>query len=147
MRQLLIAAFALAACLAGAQTFPFELASHRVPSVQTGGNCLIKNAQILTVTNGDIARGDILVRDGKIAQIGRGLRAPDGFVVIDGSLPAGVEKTHVSLFDGTLEGLAVTGKPAFSVQYHPEASPGPHDSHYLFERFVRMIDDKTPNES
>ncbi len=64
-----------------------------------------------------------------------------GFVVIDESLPAGVEKTHVSLFDGTLEGLAVTGKPAFSVQYHPEASPGPHDSHYLFERFIAMIDD------
>ena len=64
-----------------------------------------------------------------------------GFVVVDESLPAGVEKTHVSLFDGTLEGLAVRGKPAFSVQYHPEASPGPHDSHYLFERFVRMIDD------
>ncbi len=64
-----------------------------------------------------------------------------GFVVVDESLPAGVEKTHVSLFDGTLEGLAVTGKPAFSVQYHPEASPGPHDSHYLFERFIAMIDD------
>ncbi len=64
-----------------------------------------------------------------------------GFVVVGESLPAGVEKTHVSLFDGTLEGLAVTGKPAFSVQYHPEASPGPHDSHYLFERFVAMIDD------
>ncbi len=64
-----------------------------------------------------------------------------GFVVGGESLPAGVEKTHVSLFDGTLEGLAVEGKPAFSVQYHPEASPGPHDSHYLFERFVAMIDD------
>ena len=64
-----------------------------------------------------------------------------GFVVVDDSLPPGVAKTHVSLFDGTLEGLAVEGKPAFSVQYHPEASPGPHDSHYLFERFVAMIDD------
>ena len=51
----------------------------------------------------------------------------------------GVEKTHVSLFDGTLEGLKVTGKPIFSVQYHPEASPGPRDSHYLFERFVALM--------
>ncbi len=64
-----------------------------------------------------------------------------GFVVVDENLPAGVEKTHVSLFDGTLEGLAVRGKPAYSVQYHPEASPGPHDSHYLFGRFMAMIDD------
>ena len=49
---------------------------------------------------------------------------------------AGVEPTHVSLFDGTNEGLRLDGKPVFSVQYHPEASPGPQDSHYLFERFV-----------
>ena len=63
-----------------------------------------------------------------------------GFVVIEDSLPAGVRATHVSRFDGTLEGLEVEGKPVFSVQYHPEASPGPHDSHYLFERFVAMID-------
>jgi carbamoyl-phosphate synthase small subunit len=47
--------------------------------------------------------------------------------------------THQSLFDGTLEGIKVTGKPVFSVQYHPEASPGPQDSHYLFKRFVANI--------
>ncbi|MGE3936871.1 MAG: glutamine-hydrolyzing carbamoyl-phosphate synthase small subunit [Rhodospirillaceae bacterium] len=63
-----------------------------------------------------------------------------GFVVVEGSLPPGVRKTHVSLFDGTLEGLAVDGKPAFSVQYHPEASPGPQDSHYLFRRFTDLIE-------
>ncbi|MFQ5954257.1 MAG: glutamine-hydrolyzing carbamoyl-phosphate synthase small subunit [Kiloniellales bacterium] len=63
-----------------------------------------------------------------------------GFVVTADSLPAGVKPTHVSLFDGTLEGLAVEGKPIFSVQYHPEASPGPQDSHYLFERFLALID-------
>jgi carbamoyl-phosphate synthase small subunit len=63
-----------------------------------------------------------------------------GFAVLPESLPSGVETTHVSLFDGTLEGLAVTGKPIFSVQYHPEASPGPQDSHYLFDRFVAAMD-------
>jgi carbamoyl-phosphate synthase small subunit len=62
-----------------------------------------------------------------------------GFVVDPDSLPAGVEATHLSLFDGTNEGLRVVGRPVFSVQHHPEASPGPQDSHYLFERFVRLM--------
>jgi carbamoyl-phosphate synthase small subunit len=65
-----------------------------------------------------------------------------GFVVLKDSLPDGVEMTHQSLFDGSLEGLRVRGKPIFSVQYHPEASPGPHDSHYLFERFIGMMEQK-----
>jgi carbamoyl-phosphate synthase small subunit len=63
-----------------------------------------------------------------------------GFVVPVESLPSGVVPTHVSLFDNTLEGLRVEGKPVFSVQYHPEASPGPQDSRYLFDRFVRLMD-------
>ena len=63
-----------------------------------------------------------------------------GFVVERDSLPAGVTATHVSLFDKSLEGLKVEGKPIFSVQYHPEASPGPQDSHHLFERFVAMME-------
>jgi len=63
-----------------------------------------------------------------------------GFVVVEDSLPDGVEMTHVSLFDRSLEGIRVVGKPVFSVQYHPEASPGPKDSHYLFERFVEMME-------
>jgi carbamoyl-phosphate synthase small subunit len=62
-----------------------------------------------------------------------------GFAVESKSLPAGVTETHVSLFDGSNAGLAVDGKPIFSVQYHPEASPGPHDSHYLFTRFLNQI--------
>src|SRR3546814_2540943 len=64
-----------------------------------------------------------------------------GFMVDTATLPKGVVESHVSLFDGTNEGIAVEGRPVFSVQYHPEASPGPRDSHYLFERFVAMIED------
>ncbi|KWT64560.1 glutamine-hydrolyzing carbamoyl-phosphate synthase small subunit [Hyphomicrobium sulfonivorans] len=62
-----------------------------------------------------------------------------GFTVDRDTLPAGVEETHVSLFDGTNCGLELKGKPVFSVQYHPEASPGPQDSHYLFKRFVDLM--------
>jgi carbamoyl-phosphate synthase small subunit len=62
-----------------------------------------------------------------------------GFAVDGATLPDGVEETHVSLFDGSNCGIAVKGKRAFSVQYHPEASPGPQDSFYLFERFVGML--------
>lgn len=67
-----------------------------------------------------------------------------GFEVIDESLPEGVSVSHTSLFDGTNEGLRVTDKPAFSVQYHPEASPGPQDSHYLFHRFMEMVESGKP---
>ncbi|MDE0201656.1 MAG: glutamine-hydrolyzing carbamoyl-phosphate synthase small subunit [Rhodospirillaceae bacterium] len=62
-----------------------------------------------------------------------------GFEVMAESLPAGVTATHVSLFDGTLEGLAVDDRPIFSVQYHPEASPGPQDAQHLFDRFVALM--------
>ena len=62
-----------------------------------------------------------------------------GFAVDRASLPANAEETHVSLFDGSNCGLALADRPAFSVQYHPEASPGPRDSHYLFQRFVDLI--------
>jgi len=62
-----------------------------------------------------------------------------GFEVLESSLPANVSATHISLFDNSNEGIKVKGKPIFSVQYHPEASPGPQDSHYLFDRFVENI--------
>ncbi|TIS56734.1 glutamine-hydrolyzing carbamoyl-phosphate synthase small subunit [Mesorhizobium sp.] len=65
-----------------------------------------------------------------------------GFAVDADSLPNGVEETHVSLFDGSNCGIALTGRPVFSVQHHPEASPGPQDSHYLFRRFVNLIREK-----
>jgi carbamoyl-phosphate synthase small subunit len=62
-----------------------------------------------------------------------------GFAVDKDSLPKNVEQTHVSLFDGSNCGIALKDRPVFSVQYHPEASPGPRDSHYLFTRFADMM--------
>jgi carbamoyl-phosphate synthase small subunit len=62
-----------------------------------------------------------------------------GFAVERESLPQGVEETHVSLFDGSNCGIRLRGRPVFSVQYHPEASPGPQDSHYLFTRFANLM--------
>jgi carbamoyl-phosphate synthase small subunit len=62
-----------------------------------------------------------------------------GFAVDNQALPEGVIETHVSLFDGSNCGIAIKGKRAFGVQYHPEASPGPQDSFYLFEKFVGML--------
>ncbi|UPT63798.1 MAG: glutamine-hydrolyzing carbamoyl-phosphate synthase small subunit [Hyphomonadaceae bacterium JAD_PAG50586_4] len=62
-----------------------------------------------------------------------------GFAIDRDTLPKGVKETHVSLFDGSNCGIALEGKPVFSVQYHPEASPGPQDSHYLFEHFAKLM--------
>ena len=62
-----------------------------------------------------------------------------GFVIDPLSLPSGIDPTHISLFDRTNEGLRVAGAPVFTVQHHPEASPGPQDSHYLFRRFVDLM--------
>jgi carbamoyl-phosphate synthase small subunit len=65
-----------------------------------------------------------------------------GFAVDEKTLPANLRATHVSLFDGTLQGLARTDKPAFCFQGHPEASPGPHDISYLFDRFVELMESR-----
>ena len=65
-----------------------------------------------------------------------------GFAVDPASLPANLRPTHISLFDGSLQGMARTDRPAFCFQGHPEASPGPHDVGYLFDRFVKLMEDK-----
>jgi carbamoyl-phosphate synthase small subunit len=65
-----------------------------------------------------------------------------GFAVDPATLPANLKATHVSLFDGSLQGLARTDRPAFCFQGHPEASPGPHDIGYLFDRFAKMMEDR-----
>jgi carbamoyl-phosphate synthase small subunit len=69
-----------------------------------------------------------------------------GFAVDPDSLPANVKVTHVSLFDGSLQGIARTDKPAFSFQGHPEAGPGPHDLRYLFDRFVQLMIRRLQNQ-
>lgn len=68
-----------------------------------------------------------------------------GFAVDSTTLPANVRVTHVSLFDGSLQGIARTDKPAFSFQGHPEASPGPHEMSYLFDRFIKLMQERKAN--
>ncbi len=70
-----------------------------------------------------------------------------GFAVDAATLPANLRPTHVSLFDGTLQGLARTDKPAFCFQGHPEASPGPHDIAYLFDRFTKLMSEQAEKKN
>jgi carbamoyl-phosphate synthase small subunit len=66
-----------------------------------------------------------------------------GFAVDINSLPKDLRVTHVSLFDGSLQGIERTDVPAFSFQGHPEASPGPHDVAYLFDRFIKLMQENS----
>ena len=70
-----------------------------------------------------------------------------GFEVVASSLPDDVVLTHISLFDESCEGIAAKNRPFFSVQHHPESSPGPHDSHYLFDRFVTLMAEKATKKA
>ena len=63
-----------------------------------------------------------------------------GFEVVKENLPKNIEITHKSLFDDSIEGIKLKNKPVFSVQYHPESSPGPHDSRYLFDEFINLME-------
>ena len=83
--------------------------------------------------------GGVPLTSGTILRI-KMLTMNHGFTVNPDTLPEGVEQSHVSLFDGTNSGLRVAGKPIISVQHHPEASPGPQDSFYLFRRFGDLMD-------
>jgi len=97
MRALWVAA-ALAAAFAGAQTFPFESESMRKPTFQTGGDVLIRNARLLTITKGTIEKGDVLILKGKIAGVGANLKAPDGIKVIDAEgkvVSPGIVDAHI----------------------------------------------------
>ena len=107
----------LMALSAGAKTFKMKQSHH-------GANHPVKD-----LTNDDEFGGRVSITSQN-----------HGFAVDMTSLPAHLRATHISLFDGTLQGLAWTDKPAFCFQGHPEASPGPHDISYLFDRFTALME-------
>ncbi len=87
--------------------------------------------------------GNVPVRDARTGKV-EITSQNHNFAVVPGSVP-GVTETHVCLNDGALEGMVLDDVPAFSVQYHPEAGPGPHDSRYLFDEFAALMDEHSPN--
>ena len=108
MKRIAIFALVISGGVAAAQSLPFELESHRKPTTSTGGNCLIKGGRVLTATHGTLENTDILVEKGKIVRLGRGLKAPAGFVTIDAAnkvISPGIVDGHSHrAADGTNEG-------------------------------------------
>ena len=98
------------------------------------GGVAIATLQLSTTLTSDItATADTIVLD--VASI----FPTSGFVVIENNLPKNIQITHKSLFDNTIEGIKLKNKHIFSVQYHPEANPGPQDSQYLFNNFIKDV--------
>ena len=93
---------------------------------------------VQTIETSSLGDRSYLVDDGEVAVVIDPQRDIDR--VLDLVARRGVRITHVSLFDKSNEGIACEDRPAFSVQYHPESSPGPSDSHHLFERFVTLME-------
>ena len=114
------------------------------PSVKGFGATgeVYKELGVITVINGEGTMTIVKAVNGKYEAVDtvtteRGART---IAVDEKTLPSNVRPTHRSLFDGTLQGIELTDRPAFSFQGHPEASPGPHEMAYLFDRFVRLME-------
>jgi len=105
-----------------------EVEDRRAAYASLGGTADAATAEILISRLEEMASGKVEITSQN-----------HGFVVKQDSLPANVEETYRSLFDGTNEGIKLKDKLVFSVQHHPEASPGPQDCIYLFDRFIDMI--------
>ena len=122
--------------------FPDRLQGHIYPLAEIYADALAIGAKTLKMHQGHHGANhpvkDLLTGKVEITSMNH------GFSVDRATLPTDVIETHVSLFDGSNCGLALKHRPVFSVQYHPEASPGPRDSHYLFTRFVEMMEKSRP---
>ena len=119
----------------GASTYKLKFGhrggNHPVKFLETGAVEITSQNHGFAVDPGSLPRGAV-----KITPRNNGSGGPPG------SPPAGTTLTHTNLYDGTVEGIRHTSKPVFSVQYHPEASPGPHDADYLFRQFVDLMESK-----
>ncbi len=126
MKPLALLALACVAVGGWAQAFPFEREADRAPKLKTNRNCLIRGAKVFTITKGVIENGDVLVREGKIVEIGRNLTLPSGFTEIDGRgkiLMPGIVDTHVHRgLDGTNEGSeSITPEASVRWAINPES--------------------------